>query len=43
VGANSTKRSPEVPGISVGFMRLDVANSAKHILELALNEEVGLH
>jgi hypothetical protein len=33
----------EVPSIPVGVMRLDVANAAIIVLELALNEEVGLH
>ena len=41
-GGELDQAKPEVPGISVGFVRLDVGNAANRILEL-LNEEVGLH
>jgi hypothetical protein len=42
-GGELDQARPEVPGLSVGFVRLDVADAAIHIRELALNEEVGLH
>jgi hypothetical protein len=40
-GGELDQAKPEVPGISVGLVRFDVANATIIVLELALNEEVG--
>ena len=43
VGANSTKWSGKCPALALRLVRLYVANGAIIVLELALQEEVGLH
>jgi hypothetical protein len=43
VGGELDQVEPEVPGIAVRLVRLYVANAAIIVLELALQEEVGLH
>ena len=41
-GAELNKPEPEVTRVDVGGVRPDIANAAAIILELALNEQVGL-
>jgi hypothetical protein len=42
-GGELDQSEPEVSGIRVGLVRLDVANATIIVLELALNEEIGFH
>jgi hypothetical protein len=42
-GGELDQTEPEVSGIPVRLVRLDVANATIIVLELALNEEVGFH